>query len=606
MSWNIATYRQIIVLLWREPFVISGLILTSLLTTLTEGIGLGLMLPFMQETAFSVSLPNLSQFTTPIQTLVTPLSLPARIQLFTVMLIIIFLVRGIFTYFSQFLAFLLRINIQHYLQLAAFKQLHQVQLGYIYNDKSGHFIEIMSQHTFQAGQLIQHVALIINRMFIVAIYTLFLVWLSGPLTLLTVALLVGISLVIRHYFANHIRQAAMAKKAHGVDLKAVSIEHLSAMRLIHLFNQQTASQTRFENALNAYQTHFLAGAKTISLTQPIFSLLNVLVLGILLFSSTLLFAGHLALWLEHLTLFLIIAFRLLNPMANLNQSWALVTNLSPALESVFAFLRTDDKPYLTEGSQPFTSLTQGITLQNVTFGYHPEGDMALNQVTCHIPAEKTTAIVGPSGAGKSTLINLLTRLYEPDQGHISVDGTPLTDLNLASWRSSLAVVSQDTFIFNDTVANNLKFAKADASSAEIDRVMSLAQLHRFVADLPLGYETILGDRGVRLSGGQKQRLAIARALLVNPQILILDEATSELDSETEVAIQTAINQYSHNRTVLVIAHRLSTIRQADQILVFNQGQIVEQGNHAMLMARPGLYQRLVEAQQLHAAASVLI
>jgi ABC-type multidrug transport system fused ATPase/permease subunit len=309
-------------------------------------------------------------------------------------------------------------------------------------------------------------------------------------------------------------------------------------------------------------------------------------------------------WIEQSILFAVITLRLTGPVSLLNQTQALINNFSPALRSLLDFIDRTDKPYLKNGSVPFEVIQTGITLQNVHFHYTTAGLPALENVTFHIPKNRITAIVGPSGAGKSTLVNLLTRLYDCNAGRILIDENDLHDLEVRSWRSQIAVVSQDNFLFNDTVTANIRFARNKATDQEIVAAAKLAQAHDFIISLPQGYDTVLGDRGVRLSGGQQQRLAIARAMLVDPQFVIFDEATSDLDSLTEQAIQEAIEHYSRGRTTLVIAHRLTTIRRADNIVVLDQGRVVEQGTHAQLMQLAGYYRQLVQTQYLGEAGFV--
>jgi ABC-type multidrug transport system fused ATPase/permease subunit len=243
-------------------------------------------------------------------------------------------------------------------------------------------------------------------------------------------------------------------------------------------------------------------------------------------------------------------------------------------------------------------LRRDLVFDRVGFAYKPGEKTVLDDVSLRVERGKMTAIVGPSGAGKSTLINMAARLYDPQQGSVRVDGVDLRDLDIGSWRKQLAVVSQDTFIFNDTAANNIGFGRGNASMDRIRSAAEFAAAAEFIEGLPQGYDTMLGDRGVRLSGGQQQRIAIARAVFADPELLIFDEATSNLDTFTERAIQDAMERISRSRTVLVVAHRLSTIRKADKVVVLEDGRVVEEGRHRELLARRGRYWEMVEHQRL--------
>jgi subfamily B ATP-binding cassette protein MsbA len=241
-------------------------------------------------------------------------------------------------------------------------------------------------------------------------------------------------------------------------------------------------------------------------------------------------------------------------------------------------------------------LKRSLTFQSVGFRYNSTDKPALQENSFSIIKGKTTAIVGPSGAGKSTLIGLICRFYDVTEGEIYVDEHPLRELDLVSFRSHIAIVSQDIYIFNTTVRDNIAYGRLDATEAEIINAAKQANAHEFITKFPEGYDTILGDRGVRLSGGQRQRIALARAIIRDPQIFILDEATNALDSVSENIIQEAINTFGQNRTVIIIAHRLSTIEQADKILVLQEGRVVEQGNFQQLLKLNGLFTRLYHLQ----------
>jgi subfamily B ATP-binding cassette protein MsbA len=273
-----------------------------------------------------------------------------------------------------------------------------------------------------------------------------------------------------------------------------------------------------------------------------------------------------------------------------------LTALTSSVQDVMYFLDTSDKPYITSGHLPIKNLEQGIYFESVNFRYNPLEELALKDISICIPRGKTTAVVGPSGAGKSTLIGLICRFYDVTSGEIYVDNCPLRELNLTDWRNQIAIVSQDVYMFSTSVLENIAYGRLDATEDEIIEAAKLANAHEFIMQLPEGYDTKVGDRGIRLSGGQRQRIALARAIVRNPQILILDEATNALDSISEHLIQEALNTLSQNRTVIVIAHRLSTIEQAEQIIVINEGRVAEQGNLQQLLEHDGLFAQLYHLQ----------
>jgi subfamily B ATP-binding cassette protein MsbA len=284
--------------------------------------------------------------------------------------------------------------------------------------------------------------------------------------------------------------------------------------------------------------------------------------------------------------FLFVLFRSTPTLRQLDGARAQFSNFQGSLNNIKELLRTDDKTYLHDGTVQFSGLKQAIEFVSVDFGYDP-AELVLHNISLTIERGKMTALVGSSGAGKSTLADLIPRFYDPTQGKILIDGVDLREFEINSLRRKLAVVSQDTFIFNTSIRNNIAYALEEVDEAAIREAAQLANALEFIEEMPEGFETQLGDRGVRLSGGQRQRIAIARALLRNPEILILDEATSALDSVSERLIQESIEQLSVGRTVVAIAHRLSTIVRADKVVVMEQGRIVEQGTYQELLERGG-------------------
>jgi subfamily B ATP-binding cassette protein MsbA len=306
-------------------------------------------------------------------------------------------------------------------------------------------------------------------------------------------------------------------------------------------------------------------------------------------------------WVASLLLFLFLLFRLMGPVNRINLARSYVVSNMDAFDMLNAFYRETDERRQPNGTRIAEPLRQGIVLDGVTFAYKTRAATVVDHLSVKIERGKTVAIVGPSGAGKTTLIGLITRLYDPLEGRILVDGVDLREFDVRSWRQRLAVVTQDTFIFNDTVARNIGFGRENAPIDRIEAAAKLAAASDFIEQLPQKYDTPLGDRGVRLSGGQQQRIAIARAILADPDLLIFDEATSHLDIFTEREIQAAMGRLSENRTLMVVAHRLSTIRNADIVLVMDKGRLVEHGTHRELLARRGIYWQMVMHQRLDLA-----
>jgi subfamily B ATP-binding cassette protein MsbA len=293
--------------------------------------------------------------------------------------------------------------------------------------------------------------------------------------------------------------------------------------------------------------------------------------------------------------FMIIVMRLLPPLKQLSQMPTTAQQSLAAAERLFGVLDRATEPSMDRGTRVVDGFRAGIEFDSVTFAY--EDEPVLSDISFNAGRGDVVALVGPSGAGKSTLVDLIPRFYEPNAGAIRLDGVDTREIRLDSLRSLIGVVSQDTVLFNDTVLRNIAYGAAGSRSRDaIEQAARDANAHEFITRLPQGYDTVLGERGTRLSGGQRQRLAIARALLFDPPILILDEATSALDTESERLVQEAIDRLLEGRTVFVIAHRLSTVAHANTILVLDQGRIVERGTHDELLLRRGMYHRLHSLQ----------
>ena len=379
------------------------------------------------------------------------------------------------------------------------------------------------------------------------------------------------------------------------EMTSVLQEAVTGVRLVKAFRAEPYEERRFLDASNRYSDGLMRITRVAFLSQPITEFLGTLVaVAILWIGARMVLVGH-TLQSAQLITFLVIVMRLLQPMKQLSQIPTTAQQALAASDRLFEVLDSPTELMIDKGTRTVDGFHQGVDFEHVSFAYDQEP--VLLDIDFTARKGEVVALVGPSGAGKSTLVDLIPRFYEPTSGRILVDGVDSRDLRLSSLRSLTGIVSQDTVLFNDTVRNNIAYGAGERfTDAQIIAAARAANAHGFITELPEGYDTVLGERGMRLSGGQRQRIAIARALLIDPPILILDEATSALDTESERLVQEAIDRLLAGRTVFVIAHRLSTVIHADQILVLDRGRIAERGTHQELLALRGAYFRLYSMQ----------
>ncbi len=363
---------------------------------------------------------------------------------------------------------------------------------------------------------------------------------------------------------------------------STATEFINGIRTVHASGTQEFERQRFYSVSSQLLDASIKVVRAWTLVKPIASAIaTTTIIGLIILS----FAVF-TLPVESLLTFFFVMTRLVPSIQDINGTVAFMSTLNGSLDNVKKLLQSEDRAYFQNGSIEFTRLNRSIDIVSADFGYEPS-NLVLHGITLTIEKGKTTALVGASGAGKTTLADLIPRFYDPTEGHIYIDGVDLRDFDIYSLRKNMAVVSQDTFIFNTSVWNNIAYGTENATEAEIKEAARLANALEFIEDMPQGFDTQLGDRGVRLSGGQRQRIAIARALLRDPQILILDEATSALDSVSERLIQESLEKLSVGRTVIAIAHRLSTIASSDKVVVLEGGYILEQGKYQDLLLQRG-------------------
>jgi ATP-binding cassette subfamily B protein/subfamily B ATP-binding cassette protein MsbA len=410
-------------------------------------------------------------------------------------------------------------------------------------------------------------------------------------------LLLPIVYVTHRTWVKRIRPVFRDVRAQRQEVDSHATEAFGGMRVVRTFHRERSESERFVRGSNLMVRQQLFVWWWSRLIDVIWAtLIPIASTALLLYGGYRVLQGELT--LGDLTMFLVYLAMLLGPIATLATSATVFQNNLAGMERILDLLAEPMEPgYHVQGKVLRASQVEGrITLRGVTFRYpESEGDV-LRDVDLEVQAGETIALVGRSGAGKTTLCNLVARFYDPSYGAILLDDVDLRDLDLSSYRRLLGIVEQDVFLFDGTIAENIGYARSEASGEEIIHAAEIANAAEFIDRLPQRYNTIIGERGVRLSGGQRQRLAIARAVLADPKILILDEATSNLDSESERLIQQSMQQLMQGRTSFVIAHRLSTITNVDRIVVLEDGQIVETGSHAELLERSGIYRHMVQLQ----------
>lgn len=372
-------------------------------------------------------------------------------------------------------------------------------------------------------------------------------------------------------------------------------ETVSGIRLVKAASAEALERTRFRALTGGYFDTFLRTVKLRSLAAPITEMLVALGTALLLWYGARMVVVQGALTGEEFIGFIVLSTKLYAPVKYLSKLPALIQPGLVGAERVFEFLDAPVEIKDRPGAKPFSAPSKGIEYRDVSLEYR-EGEPILRDVTFQVPAGSVVALVGPSGAGKTSIVDILGRFYDVTDGSVLIDGTDVRDLQLASLRGALGIVSQETVLFHDTVRANIAYGTPGATAENVEAAARAAHAHDFITALPDGYDTVVGERGTSLSGGQRQRIAIARAILRDPPILVFDEATSALDAESERLVQEAVAKLLEGRTVFVIAHRLSTIQRADSIIVLDEGRIVQEGTHESLLSEPGLYRHLHDLQ----------
>ncbi|MDB4950040.1 MAG: transporter transrane region [Gemmatimonadetes bacterium] len=519
----------------------------------------------------------------------------AALRNVVLLLFAVFMVKNVALYVEQYTISMTEGLVMRDMRRQIYARLLQLGFPFFQRTRTGQIIsrvtvDIEQMRSLVTRNLAQFASNLLQAVFFFAAMLL----ISWKMTLVAV-LCVPLMLVLWQGFRHRLRRGVLKALNAGGEVSSHLQETVSGIRLVKASGAEAWENRRFAALTQGQYKAQLRNDRWRQFFGPATEMITAsAILGLLWYGSSLVLRDHALGAGEFLTL-LVLAGKLMAPVKWLGNFGATVQPGLAAAERAFELLDAPVEVYDQPGARPAPTFRDALRFEDVTFRYS-DGEPVLRNVSLEVRPGKMVALVGPSGAGKSTLADLIPRFHDPTAGRITLDGVALGELKLGDLRGLLGIVTQETILFHDTVRANIAYGREGVPQERVEAAARAANAHGFIAEMPEGYDTVLGEKGVRLSGGQRQRIAIARALLRNPPILILDEATSALDNESERLVQMAIDELVHDRTVVVIAHRLSTVRRADLILVMEGGRIVQRGSHDELLAEGGLYRRLYDMQ----------
>ena len=514
------------------------------------------------------------------------------------MLVFAFFLRNLTTYMASYYMASVRVNSIKDMRAAVYNKILVLPLSFYSRQKKG---DIMARITTDLQEIevsiMNYLDVFIKSPITIIAYFAYMLGVSWELTLFVLCVL-PIGGIVIGKIGKSLKKDSKEGQTRLANIIANIDETISGLRIIKAFNAIDYTNEKFEEQNEGYSKLLKSVHRKRDLSSPMSELLSAVVISIVLwFGSTLILSGSASITAANFIAYIIVFSQIIPPAKSFSHGFYNLQKGMASAERVFEILDADEVIFEKDNAKHIAEFKDSIKYNNVVFRYGK--DDVLKNINLNIEKGKMIALVGESGGGKSTMVDLLPRFYDVCEGSITIDRTDIRDYKINDLRALMGIVSQESILFNDTVHNNIAFGMKNATREDVIEAAKVANAHDFIMQLENGYDTYIGDRGMNLSGGQRQRLSIARAVLKNPPILILDEATSSLDTESEKLVQDALSKIMSNRTSVVIAHRLSTIQNADDIVVLAKGHIVEQGKHDELIAKNGVYKRLTDLQSFN-------
>ena len=578
-------------------------VVCMILSTLFSASPLGLIIPLIDRviTGKQIALPLgvvPPQFIADFILKINEMPTLKLLNTLTILVVIMFVLKGIFEFFQTYLMTDVSQRVIRDVKNETYKKLQALSMDFYGHNPTG---QLMSRITYDAAVIRDAISSGLADTFYQPIQIIcYTAILAGAIYLGVSWKLILVSLVLFPMIlypvvkiGKRLRKISKTSQEKIGDINNMLLETIAGVKLVKAFCMQDYEWKRFKEHNQMFYRLDMKSVKRMKIVSPMTECMGVFCVAVILWlAGKDIVSGSLSVGV--FSTFIAAVFSMMKPVKKLSNVYGINQQALAAAERIFQLW---DEPITIKEKQqtvPFTSFEKMIQINNVSFRY--EKGEVLSGINLTVNKGKIVALVGPSGGGKSTLVNLIPRFYDPSSGNITIDGVDLKDLSIKELREKIGFVTQETLLFNDTVRGNISYGHKDIDEEQLVRVAKAANAHMFIKEFPLGYDTMIGERGLKISGGQRQRIAIARAVYKNPPILIFDEATSQLDTESEKLVQDAINNLMQGRTVIVIAHRLSTIKHSDKIIVIDKGRIVGTGRHEELLSANPLYKRLYEIQ----------